>query len=449
MISTLISIELLDPDIAAIALYHENGDFYTGLYSDKNPGRRTAPSGSVDPWKNYTSVLDQDALKTLMSGNGQGFGTHLICRSTDMIMNGRVFGRAEVYFSDAHFKSVLFTRMLYMLLLVVGVSIVTFVITHQSIRRQVLRPIEMMSRVVRRFRKKDFSARTEIISQTELGTLSQDINAMADTIQQYSQTMEAMVAERTLQLVNAEKMAALGELLAGISHEVNTPVGTALTAASFLDHTNREFTKKTAAGDITQTSLDEYLATSAEALSLTLSNLTRAAELVQSFKKIASDRSSAEKRKFKIKEYIGDVVTSLSPRLKRTTHEVVIDCPDDMEIDSYPGEISQILTNFILNSLLHAFPETSGGVMKIQVRKGGTLIVLVFSDNGAGIPEEQVFKIFNPFYTTKRGSGGSGLGLSIVYNIVTQTLGGSIECGSEIGKGTTFTIIFPDGGPVE
>lgn len=448
MVTTLINIELLDPAVVAVALYHENGDFYSGQFIPRDAAHDNLLGSETANERRKKSMrpLDPESIQSLFRGDGLTLGEKISKRSTEMVMNGRVFGRVDVYFTDAYYMHLFFSRMMKTMLLIIVVSIATFFITHRSIRRRVILPIEKVSNVVGRFRNKDFTARTEIVSDDEIGALSSNFNIMADTIQQYSQSLEAMVAERTQQLVNSEKMAALGELLAGISHEVNTPVGTALTAASYLDHKTREITVQVSSGKLTASDFSEYLSTSKEALSLTISNLQRAAELVQSFKKIASDRSSAERRKFNLKEYIGDVVNSLRPRLKRTSHKLIVECPADLDVDSYPGEISQIISNFILNSLAHAFTTDSGGVMSINVRKEGNLIVLVYSDNGAGIPEENLSKIFNPFFTTKRGSGGSGLGLNIVYNIVTQTLGGSIECGSEKGKGTTFTIIFPDNG---
>ena len=159
---------------------------------------------------------------------------------------------------------------------------------------------------------------------------------------------------------------------------------------------------------------------------------------------MGQDRKSAERRSFNLYEYIGDVFMSLRPRLRMTGYKIVIDCPEDLIIESYPGEISQILTNFIMNTLMHAFADNDNGTITVYARKEGSSIVMKYSDDGIGIPDENISKIFNPFFTTKRGSGGSGLGLNIVYNIVTETLGGTIECVSKPGQGAEFTIVFSE-----
>ena len=174
-----------------------------------------------------------------------------------------------------------------------------------------------------------------------------------------------------------------------------------------------------------------------------LSNLERAAELVQSFKKVAADQSSEEKRVFGMKNYLEQILLSLRPQFKRTPHQVRMDCPDGLSLDSYPGAIMQIITNLVMNSLIHGFADGRPGEISIKVEQTGENVVLTYRDTGIGMDREQKERIYDPFYTTTRGSGGTGLGMNIVYNLVTQTLKGSIMLESSPGQGAVFFLTLP------
>jgi signal transduction histidine kinase len=187
----------------------------------------------------------------------------------------------------------------------------------------------------------------------------------------------------------------------------------------------------------------EHIRASKDTAKMILSNLNRAFDLIRSFKQVAVDQTSEKKRQFKIKEYIDEVLLSLRPQLKKTGHLITIRCPDDLSITGYPGPFSQVITNLVMNSIMHAFDGGVIGEIVIAISKNEDSIHFVFSDNGKGIKKEYLKKIYEPFFTTKRGHGGTGLGLHLVYNIVVNTLGGTIECASVEGKGTTFTIVFP------
>ena len=265
--------------------------------------------------------------------------------------------------------------------------------------------------------------------------------------------LEAIVQERTGELVkarehlmDAEKMAALGRLVAGVAHEINTPAGLAVTSASYLQQKTEDILKLFKEERIKKSDLEDYLAISNEASSIILNNLNRLWELIKSFKQIAVDQSSEQKRKFRVKEYMENILLSLKPRLKETKHSIKINCSDDLYIISYPGAISQILANLLVNSLVHAYDNGDEGniVMSFSIdsRKGNRRAVLTYSDDGKGIKEEFLSRIFEPFFTTRRGKGGTGLGLNIVYNIVTQKLRGTIGCLSKLGEGTTFVMEF-------
>ena len=245
------------------------------------------------------------------------------------------------------------------------------------------------------------------------------------------------------QLVESEKMASLGGLVAGIAHEINTPVGIGVTAASSLQERVADIKKRFDEGSMKRSDLERFLAGAAEGSTMVLSNLHRAAELVQSFKQVAVDQTSDKRRRFLLGDYLNEILLSLRPRLKKTSHEITVDCPDDLELDSYPGSLSQVITNLVTNSLIHAYDEGETGHIQIKAAIQGRRLHLVYRDDGKGIPESDRQKIFEPFFTTRRGKGGSGLGMHVVYNIVKQHLKGDIRCDSELGKGATFTIDIP------
>ena len=247
------------------------------------------------------------------------------------------------------------------------------------------------------------------------------------------------------ELLRSEKLAGLGGLVAGIAHEINTPIGIGVTAASFLQEQTIEFEKLYAAGQVKHSDMTAYLRAASEAGSSLVTNLRRAAGLVQSFKQVAVDQSSEQRRRFNLREYIVEILDSLRPKLKRTEHAVDLVCPDDLELDSYPGAYSQILTNLIINSLQHGFEGMAAGRIEIAVRRAGTELSLRYADNGCGMSEANARRVFEPFFTTRRGQGGSGLGLHVVYNLVTQTLRGHIECQTAPGAGVQFLISVPIG----
>jgi signal transduction histidine kinase len=251
------------------------------------------------------------------------------------------------------------------------------------------------------------------------------------------------------QLVAQEKMASLGQLVAGVAHEVNTPVGIAVTAASHLEGATDAFLRSAREGTMNKAELAKYLKIAEESSRLILKNLERASELVQSFKKVAVNQTIDETITFRLGEYVEEVMLSLKPQLRQThiTYEVRIE--DTLELTSYPSVFSQMLINFTTNAIRYAFdPETPGLLVIAAHVSDGNRLVFQFSDNGKGITEEHLAKIFDPFYTTGRSLGGSGLGLNIVYNLATQKLGGQIKVDSTPGQGTTFTVICPYTAPV-
>ena len=276
-------------------------------------------------------------------------------------------------------------------------------------------------------------------AEIQLGLRTQDLSRSNEELKL---TLESL-QQAQKHLVESEKMAALGGLVAGVAHEINTPVGVGVTAASTLEDETRRLTALYRQGQMKKTDLEQYVAVAEQSSRMILNNLGRAAELINSFKQVAVDQSSESRRRFKVRAYLEDILTSLRPALKKTGVSYAIDCAEEIEIDSYPGMFSQIITNLVMNSLTHAHDERPGGAIRIVVRKPDDRLELEFSDDGKGMSPDVLAKIFDPFFTTKRGVGGSGLGLHTVYNLITQTLKGSIGCRSQPGQGTTFAIQWP------
>ena len=267
-----------------------------------------------------------------------------------------------------------------------------------------------------------------------------------------NQSLESQVSETQLaldqlrvaqnQLVQQEKMASLGGLVAGVAHEINTPVGVGVTAASHLNQEVRALSKAVQDNTLSKPRFEQALRTFEQASDIILLNLTRAADLINSFKRVAVDQSSDERRHVKLKAYIEEVLLSLKPKLKTTKHRIELDCADDIDVVTTPGALSQILTNLVVNAIIHAYEPDKSGLMTIRIQREGERIELKFSDDGRGISADHMARIFDPFFTTRRGQGGTGLGLHIVFNLVHQTLSGTIQVDSELGQGTTFTILF-------
>src|SRR6478735_3106565 len=245
------------------------------------------------------------------------------------------------------------------------------------------------------------------------------------------------------QLVHAEKMAALGGLVAGVAHEINTPLGIGVTAASYLEQETRKLGVELEEKRLTAEGLHRFRQSALESCQLILRNLMRADKLVKSFKQVAVDQSSEQKRRIDLAAYLAEIMSSLHPTLKRTQHEVAIDCPAGLELDTYPGALYQIIVNLVMNSLAHAFGNRSDGHIMIRAQRSGAFATINYRDDGSGMTEDVRRKVFEPFFTTRRGEGGSGLGMHIVWNLATQVLQGSIQVESAPGHGTAFELKFP------
>lgn len=245
------------------------------------------------------------------------------------------------------------------------------------------------------------------------------------------------------ELVRSEKMAALGAMVAGISHELNTPIGNSLTVASTMEHQVKDFSTSMAGG-LKRTTLERFVGDIRDGSDILMRSLRRATELVSSFKQVAVDQTSETRREFILDEMVRDIVVTLGPTLRNTPHELLSDIPDNIRMQSFPGPLGQVLTNLISNALIHGVADCAKGTIRLQARhvRDGW-VQLTVQDDGAGIAPENLQRIFDPFFTTKLGQGGSGLGLSIVYGIVRNTLGGTIQVDSAPGEGARFVLDLP------
>jgi signal transduction histidine kinase len=257
-----------------------------------------------------------------------------------------------------------------------------------------------------------------------------------------NRTLEVLQTTQA-ELVEREKFASLGTIVAGVAHEVNTPIGVGVTAASALKQATVRMQKKVEAGELKKSDLMSYVELATRSADILEANLARAAELVRSFKQVAVDQSSESIRVVELGQYIHDVMTSLRPELRKAGHGVTVDAPAPVELETTPSAIWQIVSNLVMNSILHAFEPGQRGHLTISITKAENAAIVVYRDDGRGMSPEVRRRIFEPFFTTKRGRGGSGLGLSIVYNLVTKTLGGTILCTSAPDVGTEFMLTIP------
>jgi signal transduction histidine kinase len=272
-------------------------------------------------------------------------------------------------------------------------------------------------------------------SQTEL-TLTQTNNELNNSVQELKKAQE--------RLIDAEKMAILGKLSAEISHEINTPIGVSITSTSYLSDLLTTLKNDIDNQKLTKRSLDDFAKNADQSLSLLLNNLNRASDLITSYKQVAVDQTSDKTRKINVAKYLNEIIQSLHPKLKKTKHTIKVNCSDNIDIYCHAGAISQIFTNLIINSIIHGFDNIESGTITINAELKGERLFLHYQDNGVGVPKDKLSQLFDPFYTTKSGDGGTGLGTHIINELVTDTLSGKIVAHSEDGQGLSYDIEFND-----
>ncbi len=379
-----------------------------------------------------------------------------------------------------HFRQDALRLELSRIALYLTVTITAFGIVISRVAMSVTAPILKLEQSAEELAHGKLEQRIVIESRDEIGSLAEKFNDMAASLSALiseralsHNLLEQKVEERTAeltalnqelmaindelvsaldrlkktqhQLIHSEKMAALGGLVAGMSHEISTPIGIAVTGVSYVQKELKQISKQLKEGTLKRTEFEEFISESMIFIQTSEKNLERADLLIRSFKQISADQTSEDMRQFNVKNYLDELILSLNPLMRNKTHQVIVECPESLEITSCPGNLAQILTNFITNSLRHGFKSDFSGIMRIHMDRFGSLYTLTYSDNGRGMSKDVLEQMYDPFFTTKRGAeGGTGLGMHLVYNIVTKKLGGEIECFSEPDKGVSFIITFPD-----
>lgn len=280
--------------------------------------------------------------------------------------------------------------------------------------------------------EKRVEERTEKLRSTNT-TLQETVDALSNTMDQ---------------LVQSEKLASLGSLVAGISHELNTPIGNANIASTSLNDFAQSLRKQLSEGDVKRSDLDQFLSDTLMATEITERNLNRAAELITSFKQVAADQSSSKRREFSLSEVVHEILLTLQPQTKKRPISIETSIAADIYLDSFPGPLGQVLSNLIINAFIHGFERDEKGEITLRASEEESSVFIYVEDNGKGIDEHLIARVFDPFFTTKLGQGGSGLGLHICHNIVTEILGGKIVVMSKPNVGTTFTLKIPKIAPV-
>ncbi|WP_455755603.1 ATP-binding protein [Sulfurimonas sp.] len=339
------------------------------------------------------------------------------------------------------------------------ILILLVILGSRKLGKYMLRPILSLSDSARLVaEERDFSHRVTYSGKNEIAKLYNAFNMMLSETEVLTDELEKRVQERTHQLQNSidslkqtqnqliesEKMAALGSLVSGVAHEVNTPLGNAITGSSIISRESDAIQRAIKDGTIKRSEMEEKLGIIAQSSKLMFKSVTQAADLIRNFKRISIDQSTDDLRDFDLKEYIDEIIQTFHNKLKHIPAEVKIIAPESILIYSYPGIFAQIINNLVNNTILHAFEDdVENAKIIITIEKLESSIHLTFTDNGKGVSLSVKDKIFEPFVTTKRNSGGTGLGMNIVYNLVTQKLGGTIDMYSVINEGTTLELYLP------
>lgn len=349
--------------------------------------------------------------------------------------------------------------------LIIMVILVTSIYISVYFSRRFTRPFENISQLIESYRQGKFESKCLELNFEEFIHMSEVLEDMASIIDKNRHELEDRVEQRTQELAEAneslknsletqrnmqthliesEKMAQLGGLVAGISHEVNTPIGIGLTAASSMRVFVNEIQQLTESGKLTRAKHENLINKCLECADIVVSNLSRSADLISNFKDVAVSQSSSEATDFNLLEFMQEIVNSLIPQTKKYQLNITLDIDENLVMRSYQGVIAQIFTNFIINSIKHGFtPDKPHNILiHAYIERNG--LKLDYQDDGSGMDKEVLAKIFEPFYTTKRGQGGTGLGMHIVYNLITQKLDGRITAQSRGGKGAKFKISLPN-----
>lgn len=372
--------------------------------------------------------------------------------------NGQLLGYLYIEKKTDRITSFVVSLLTAVTIFSLGLILIVYVVS-RMLSKKILQPILTLAEAAKEVAQhSNYSLRVTHDREDEIAYLYDAFNRLLSDTESLTANLESRVASRTqelqdsletlkkaqVQLVQSEKMAALGNLVSGVAHEVNTPLGNAITGGSIIVRETKELLKQMEEGTLKKSSMEQKLAILNETAYLLLKSINQAADLIRSFKRISVDQSVEEKRDFNLYEYLEEILLTFHNKLKKIPVTVNLEGDRDLIIKSYPGVYAQIISNFIQNSLLHGFNGSTQDAtitIRFDVRKEN--LVLSYSDNGLGMDEHMKKIAFEPFTTTKRNAGGTGLGLNIVYNLITQKLSGAIELDSESAKGVRFTLTLP------
>lgn len=402
-----------------------------------------------------------------------------ISEKRPVIMAGRQIGKVEVTLTAGVMEDAL-ARQLQSLMLRTGLALVlSLVLILWVLDRWILAPVAYVTRSAAQLAEKRLDSAIELDRSDELGKLAAALDQMRRSLQDafnelerknielqaYATTLESRVEKRTLDLtesnerlsttlgnlraaqrslIESEKLASLGRLVASIAHELNTPLGNAMTVVTALTESHRQFAEKAGNGGLRRSELEHFIQHNGDGLDILQRNVARSSALIANFKQVAVDQSSERRRLFDLAVVVQETISTIQPKLKRTPYIIQNDIVEGVMMDSYPGPLEQVLINLIMNSVIHGFGERPYGVVTLRSeRLDAQRIRLVCADDGAGMAPEVRARAFEPFFTTRAEQGGSGLGMNIVYSIVTSVLGGRITLQSKPGEGTACVIDLP------
>jgi signal transduction histidine kinase len=453
-VNSIVRAEMLPPELVSIRVDDASVGMFVGLRRDGK--------GNIVPMQRLPGgVVDASGV-----AEGQAVKANLLFSEHDSVFPRQPVqvGTVTVAFSRSQIEAALAAEMQRKLVQVLVLDAILVAALALSLRI-VFKPLQQLRDAMFDLATRGSDDAEELPEnrQDELGDVIRGFNAVQRKLKSVitrirvaedearrsqQETTMAMDNFRKAQesLLQADRLASLGSLVAGVAHEINTPVGITLTSASILKEATDEVLEAVGKGAVKKSDITRYLGTAAESSRLIMDNAYRAAHMIQSFKQIAVDQVSEAQRKFELREYVTEVVSSLQPRLKKTAIKVQIDCSTDIVLDTYPGALAQVLTNLVLNCVDHAFDPGVPGLISINARLDGPWVVMQVADNGKGIPPELLGKVFDPFVTTRRGQGGTGLGLNIVFNLIAKQFGGTITVSSTTdgaATGTVFTLRIP------
>ncbi len=402
--------------------------------------------------------------ETLLEFSRQETGlTAPIIVDRQMEKGGEVLGKVTLIYTTSAARKHAMLASLFLLAIITAQFLVSLALIGTWLTRRVLSPLQVLRASAEMIAAGDLQSEVPALSNDEFGVLASKLDAMRQSLAQSVTQLEERVEGRTRELqevntrlqgtladlrrtqtrlVQSEKLASLGSLVAGVAHELNTPIGTGVTLVSTIAERCAELRKQIDAG-IRRSQLDAFLSDVAEGSALAQASLERAANLVRDFKQIAVDQTSSRRRTYDLARLVGEMMATLRLRHKQSPVGIEVRIPDGIAMDSYPGAIEQIITNLVENAMIHGCEGRSECAIEIAAQARNDRVRLSVGDNGSGIAPEHLRRIFDPFFTTRLGKGGSGLGLSIVYGLVNGMLGGQISVESTLGKGSVFTLDLP------